>query len=294
VTEKEVVVSGHRPDGCEVDAGITRAGAAVAAKRRELGIAQRRLARAGVINAGALIAFEKGRSWPRQETRARLEQVLGWPPGAIGRIRSGEPAPLTQIAVQPDSDNSVALLVGALRTAITAADAAIAGLPNDDDAQFCGRATQILAGLRGLETLVVNAVSRTTSSPALAVVLSAVRRLHHDLMCRAAESPSGTLGQRLFAARREAALTVDDVALATGLTVHAINAAEADDDLMPEAVSAIESFVTALRGQWEGTGRQLPGRKPAVDDALADERRNVAHNDCRIAGCAELGCSDSE
>src|SRR3954464_3180106 len=74
-----------------VDAGLVRAGAAAAARRRELDISQRSLAAEGIINAGALIAFEKGRSWPRERTRAKLEEVLQWPKGTIARLRRGEP-----------------------------------------------------------------------------------------------------------------------------------------------------------------------------------------------------------
>lgn len=62
------------------DPGMVRAGAAAAARRRELNISQRSLAAEGILNAGALIAFEKGRSWPRERTRARLEEILQWPP----------------------------------------------------------------------------------------------------------------------------------------------------------------------------------------------------------------------
>ena len=46
-----------------------------------------------IINAGAVIAFEKGGSWPRQQTRDRLEQVLRWPPGTITHIRDGGSIP---------------------------------------------------------------------------------------------------------------------------------------------------------------------------------------------------------
>ena len=71
-----------------VDSGLVRAGAAAAARRRELDISQRSLAADGTINAGALIAFEKGRSWPRERTRAKLEEVLQWPQGTIARLRN--------------------------------------------------------------------------------------------------------------------------------------------------------------------------------------------------------------
>ena len=63
----------------ETDPDVARAGRAVAARRRELDITQRSLARDKVINAGTLIAFEKGRSWPRRGTLAKLEEVLNWP-----------------------------------------------------------------------------------------------------------------------------------------------------------------------------------------------------------------------
>jgi len=77
----------------DLDPGVVRAGAAAAARRRELDISQRSLAADGIINAGALIAFEKGRSWPRERTRAKLEEILRWPPGAIARIREGGTVP---------------------------------------------------------------------------------------------------------------------------------------------------------------------------------------------------------
>src|SRR6476620_7354192 len=74
-----------------LDSGMMGAGAAAAARRSELDISQRSLAADGIINAGALIAFEKGRSWPRERTRAKLEEMLRWPPGTIARLRKGEP-----------------------------------------------------------------------------------------------------------------------------------------------------------------------------------------------------------
>ena len=79
-------------DDTVVDPGMARAGAAAAARRRELDISQRSLAADGIINAGALISFEKGRSWPRDRTRAKLEEVLRWPPGTIARLGRAAPA----------------------------------------------------------------------------------------------------------------------------------------------------------------------------------------------------------
>ncbi|WP_197694457.1 FHA domain-containing protein, partial [Mycobacterium sp. E188] len=78
----------------ESDPGVIRAGSAVAERRQQLGISQRSLDRDGIINAGALINFEKGRSWPRRTTLEKLERVLDWPTGHITRVRRGAaPAP---------------------------------------------------------------------------------------------------------------------------------------------------------------------------------------------------------
>src|SRR4051794_14634128 len=94
--------------------GMVRAGAAAAARRRELDISQRSLAADGIINAGALIAFEKGRSWPRERTRAKLEEVLRWPPGAIARLRRGEPvAPRGDVPGEPSGGEEVPLIAQA-------------------------------------------------------------------------------------------------------------------------------------------------------------------------------------
>ena len=75
------------PEGEETDPRIARAGAAVAARREELNLSQRTLAREKIVNAGTLISFEKGRSWPHKSTQAKVERVLGWEPGTIGRLR---------------------------------------------------------------------------------------------------------------------------------------------------------------------------------------------------------------
>src|SRR5258708_26685008 len=73
--------------------GIARAGAAFADRRQELGLSQRELAKKGLITASSLIAFEKGRSWPRERTRAMLEEVVHWPAGTLAGIRAGDQVP---------------------------------------------------------------------------------------------------------------------------------------------------------------------------------------------------------
>src|SRR4029078_12302791 len=99
-----------------LDNGMVRAGGAAAARRRELDISQRSLAADGIINAGALIAFEKGRSWPRERTRAKLEEVLRWPPGTIERLRHGDAAAAAEPET-PSSNDELPLIAQAVVTA---------------------------------------------------------------------------------------------------------------------------------------------------------------------------------
>src|SRR6187200_1112350 len=123
-----------------VDSGLVRAGAAAAARRRELDISQRSLAADGIINAGALIAFEKGRSWPRERTRAKLEEILQWPAGTIATIRYGGQVP-GAVPEPPADAGTASLIAGTVEVAMTTLGAAVESLPGDDDPDFAGRAT---------------------------------------------------------------------------------------------------------------------------------------------------------
>ncbi len=120
------------PESTEMlDQGMVRAGAAAAARRRELDISQRSLATDGIINAGALIAFEKGRSWPRERTRAKLEEVLRWPPGTIARLRQGESLAVERRVESPgQTGDDIPLIAQAVLTAVNTFGTAIEALPS--------------------------------------------------------------------------------------------------------------------------------------------------------------------
>lgn len=232
----------------EDTAAITRAGAAVAARREQLRISQRSLAQDKIINAGALIAFEKGRSWPRAATRARLEKVLQWPPGTIERLRD-------QVDDEPDGHFSggtttieARFMAEAVEVALGSINSTIADLPNPVDPDFNYRAASILADLRKLETVAAKAAKSTTGAPNVVLVLSQIRHAYRELMLRAADAPNATLGQRLFAARHRANLSVDETAAAAGVTPEVIVAAEADTALAERHIAAIEYLVSALAG----------------------------------------------
>ncbi|MGE2728182.1 helix-turn-helix domain-containing protein [Mycolicibacterium vaccae] len=232
------------------DPGMMRAGAAAAARRRELNISQRRLAAEGIINAGALISFEKGRSWPRQRTRARLEEVLRWPPGTIERLRREESAPAApQLAVPaapaPDSDE-ISLLAQAVTTAANTLRSTVAALPAADDESFTPRASAVLADLRQLEAVASRAARIGRVTPALIKALGAVRSLYDELMLRAASAPCATLGQRVYAVRRHANLTITEIAQAARVSEQVIRQVEAGEPVPDADAEAVEALVQQI------------------------------------------------
>jgi transcriptional regulator with XRE-family HTH domain len=231
--------------------GMVRAGAAAAARRRELDISQRSLAADGIINAGALIAFEKGRSWPRERTRAKLEQVLQWPVGTIAQLRSGGPeAPPPPSATQPSVPIAVAdevpLIAQAVEAAVNTLGATIAALPPLDDPAFTPRATAILTDLRQLEQVAARAARIGRVTPPLIKALSTVRRELHELTMLAAAAPTASLGQRVYAARRRANLTIAETAQAAGVAEEAIAHAELEQPVPAQSAALIEALLGQL------------------------------------------------
>ncbi len=211
----------------EVDPGMARAGAAAAARRRELDISQRSLAADGIINAGALISFEKGRSWPRERTRAKLEEVLRWAPGTIARIRRGGHVTSDEPSESSPAGDEVSLIAQAVEAAVHSLGGAVDALPPIDDPDFTPRVTAILADLRQLEAVAARAARIGRLTPPLLKVLSTVRRQMDDLTLLGATASTATLGQRLYAARRRANLTIAETAQAAGVPDDVIVAAEA-------------------------------------------------------------------
>ena len=230
------------------DAGIARAGAAVAARRRELDIKQRNLAKYKIINAGALIAFEKGRSWPRERTRAKLEEVLQWPAGTIATIRYGGAVP--GATPEPVADDGAAsLIVGDRRGGdedLRSRDRVAARrltIPNSPQ-----RAAVILADLRKLETVVARAAQRSRGTPDVVLALRTVRGCYDDLMFRAAAAPGATLGQRLYVARRRANLSAAETANAAGLPAELVDAVEAGEPATDADTATLNELIASLDG----------------------------------------------
>jgi transcriptional regulator with XRE-family HTH domain len=250
----------------EFDVGLIRAGAAAAARRRELDISQRSLAADGIINAGALIAFEKGRSWPRERTRLKLEEVLRWPPGTIARLRQGAqvprpeaakpPSPVASVLAEPTAvptapasapaNAEVPLIAQAVLTAANTLGSTMDAMLPVTDPDFTARVTAILSDLRQLEAVASRAARISQVTPALIKALSAVRHQIDELTMRAAAAPGATLGQRLYAARRRANLTIGETAQAAGVPEDVITRAEAEYSVDAAAVHAIEALIRAM------------------------------------------------
>src|SRR5262245_54702838 len=244
-----------------VDPGLVRAGAAAAARRRELDISQRSLAADGIINAGALIAFEKGRSWPRERTRAKLEEVLQWPQGTIAGLRKGEPIARGRPIAGADEGP---LIAQAIITAVHTLGGAVDALPPFDGAEFTPRVTAILADLRKLEAVAARATRISQVTPALIKALGTVRGQIDELTMLAATAPRATLGQRIYATRRSANLTIAETAQAAAVPEDDIARAEAEEPVSGASIDAIERSEERRVGK-EGRSRRAP----------YEERKNI-------------------
>ncbi len=75
-----------------------------------------------------------------------------------------------------------------------------------------------------------------------------------ELIAAAAASPYATVGQRLFAARRNAELSIDEVAPMAGVSAEDIRRAEAGAELGGGVEVQLQRFIAAL-GSDSGTGQ---------------------------------------
>jgi len=229
--------------------GISRAGAAFAARRRELGISQRKLASMKVITPPALIAFEKGRTWPRERTRAMLEEVVQWPAGSLARLRAGGSVSFSAPTDAQDFlGEQTPAFAGAVNVALSAVTSAIEALPTEDDPHFTARARSVLADLRQLESITAQAVRSSQGSAAVIKTLAAIRTRYDALMTRAAGTADATLGQRLYTTRRAANLSVAEAAAAMATAPDVVSAAEGEKPVSADDHQRIEALIAALRG----------------------------------------------
>ena len=235
--------------------GSVRAGGAYAARRKELRLTQRELARKGIITASSLIAFEKGRSWPRERTRATLEEIVRWPAGTLAAIAAGGDIPGSSSTVSADTSEET-VIVGAVEVAMSSVNAAIVNLPANDHPKFAERIQAVLADLRRLETVTARAVQVSRGSASVIKWLIAIRRQYDELVSQAAFAPGATLGQRLYTARRHARLSAAEAAAAIAAPVDLIIAVENELPPPPDSISRVEALIDELNSH---LSQQLAG-----------------------------------
>lgn len=243
------------------DAGIVFAGAAVRKRRMELGMSQRKLAAEGVMNAGALIRFEKGRSWPRVSTQHGLEAVLNWPKGKISQLRRDYASGGTTTTVSPatqDPEKTVMLAPRepagspAVNPAFLAqwAEQNLANAQKDRKAlpavgarNYQSEVARLIGSLSSLESLVHSA----SGAPEMRSVFLRVRNELREVMLQAATAPHATVGQKLFAARDQARLSVEDAAALAGVPAASVSAFETGGALPDGDSALLHNFLASLQ-----------------------------------------------
>ena len=202
-----------------------------------------------IIGAPNLIAFEKGRAWPRERTLAKLEQVVQWPPGTLAKVRAGGGRNVSgATGTQDPQSDAAAVVTGAVSVAVAQVLAAADTLPDDRDGTFSERVRGVLADLRTLESITARAVRSSQGSPEVIRSLRLIRHRYGELMTRAAAAPGATLGQRLYTARNAAALTAAEAAGAMDVAPGVVAAAEAEEPVADHDWRRIEALITELGG----------------------------------------------
>ena len=140
----------------------------------------------------------------------------------------------------------VAVAIDAADIALRGAYARAAMLPMGEDPRFAAEVAALLAELRRLENSLTNAARSATGRPELAVTLGEVRQAYADLMRRAARAPAASLGQRLYVARHQRQLTVQEAANAAGVTAADVTNAEAELPVPDSAATLLQRFVDVL------------------------------------------------
>ncbi len=225
--------------------GVARAGAAFAARRKELGLTQRDLAAMKVITTPALVAFEKGRTWPRGPDPSQARTGREVAAGDVVKLNNGGQAPPDGGKASRHDDTSE-VLTGAVTMAAGSVLNSARALPEDDDPTFSTRPGPSWQ----------NCANSKPSPPALCAAAKALPRCssccatsgtaYDALMARAAAAPGATLGQRLYVARVAATFSVAEAAGAADVAPEVITAAEAEQQLSEADRHQLEKLIANL------------------------------------------------
>lgn len=229
--------------------GTVRAGAAFAARRDELNITQVDVAERKIMSVPALIAFEKGRSWPREMRRSELERLVHWPPGTLANLRNNAAnadANLDGILIEPAADPST-LMLDAVKLALSSASDKLKSLPAEGAPTFIAEARPVMASLRSLQALASRAVRANVGSNSAVKVLEDITTCFEDLMERVAAHPDASVGQKLYVARRKGHLSVQEVADILDVPSTMVAALEADEqELSDDYRDRVEQLIRTI------------------------------------------------
>jgi hypothetical protein len=159
---------------------------------------------------------------------------------AIPEAIPAAPAPPSE---DPSAHGPASLIAQAVVAAVVGCSLAIAALPPAEDPEFNEQAAPILADLRQLEAIALQATHISRITPKLIKALGTVRRHHDELMTLGASAPDAPLAQRLYAARREANLSTLETAQAAGVDEEMIVRAEAEESVPGHITDAIETLI---------------------------------------------------
>lgn len=130
--------------------------------------------------------------------------------------------------------------------------------PQQTSTSFHPRADVILAGLRKVHAMLQTAAGRTRTTPSVIATLGEVRGRYDDLMTRAAAAPGSSLGQQLYAARRRAQLSVQEIATGLGLRADLLDALEAGQPPTENEAVKVKELIEALGGSREAEAHPYP------------------------------------
>ncbi len=227
--------------GAEIDQGVRFAGAQFAAWRKKMGVSQRQLMSEKVISHAALRAFEKGTAWPREQTRAKLENRLGLRAGQIDDWRYHDGAPAKASSAIPAS---IEVIASALEAAVQSQTTAAQNLPTPEDPRYWATAVERLHDLHKLDDTVV-AASRLAPTEAVLTQLRNVRHTYDQLIRAVAAARPEEYGPQLYLARTSMQMSIAEAAEAAGVAPGMISAVES---CQVEATPEVRALLEHLGG----------------------------------------------
>lgn len=247
------LTEGHRRgQTVEVDPRTLLAGIAAAQRHNQQDMALGELDHTEVMSPRGTARDKNAESWPGEDLLAQLERAYGWPTGTLIRITGGQEPPTSPDTADTGATDLVTnagrlqLIVSAAQLALQAILPRIEALPDPTSVDLPTHANAITGDLRRVEELCQRAAQHSPGAAEFAVILSDARRAYRKVMLLAAQSHGAYLSQRLYAARHDSGLTVEEIATAAAVPVNAVIAAESGSQIAPADEAALTHLLSHL------------------------------------------------